>query len=164
MASLAENPIASLAFPETPTPKRSRAHPPHINANPPIHGTPCPVPVFYCLKFPEAEGVKFVARHSPVSELVKLLEVKSLAEAVGGQVKVSPAKSATSDTEIRIKSSFTQLLQRIKDDRKFEEQEERISRKLKEHEEQMSNIYLTQREAEYVIRVSKNASMRCIED
>ena len=103
-----------------------------------------------------------------MSELVELPEVKSLAEAVGGQVEVSPAKSATSNTEIRIESSFTQLPQRIKadlrdeTDRKFKEQEERTSRKLKEHEEQMSNIYLTKWEAEYVIRVAKNASMRCI--
>jgi hypothetical protein len=118
MASLSMNPYASLASPKTPTPKRSHAHSPRINSNPPECGPPVPVPMFYRVRFPKAEGTKFVARHLPVSELVELPDIKSLAEAVGGQVQVSlvTANSVASDIEIRIENSFTQLLERIKAD------------------------------------------------
>jgi hypothetical protein len=104
------------------------------------------------VKFPETEGTKFVPRHTPAAQLAEIPEIKELADGFGGNINISPARSACTETEIRVETSFMDLVRRMKTEIKDE---------IQSH---MAETYSTKRENEYVVLVAKYASIRSIED
>ena len=59
-------------------------------------------------------GSTSVPRHTPASDLKELTPVRELADMVGGEANVSPARSANSDTEVSVKASFYGMLTGMK--------------------------------------------------
>ena len=137
----------------TPPPKRHRAHGPR-NAAALSTATvkTGPVEVYYRVKFPETEGTKFIPRHTPTEQLAEIPEIKELADNFGGNINISPARSACTEMEIRVETSFMDLIRRMKTAIKDE------------IESQMAETYSTKQENEYIILVAKYASIRSIED
>jgi hypothetical protein len=151
---------ARFRFPDpstpTPPPRRHYTHRGKIpRANSPKEDC---VAVYYRVKFPQTEGTKCVPRHTPAEELVEIPEVKELTNNSGGNIFVSPAKSATSETEIRIETSITDLMERMKTEIKTELEEKYLT------EMEARNKYSTKTDSEYVLFVAKYSSIRNIED
>jgi DNA-directed RNA polymerase subunit F len=117
------------------------------------------VEVYYRIKFPETEGSKVVPRHTPPDQLTEIPQIKSISENSGRVITVSPAKSASSETEVCIETSFIDVVQRIKNDLSKE-----ITAKMESMEENFRKTHVAKKEVEYVVFVAKYASLRSIED
>jgi hypothetical protein len=73
-----------------------------------------------------------VATGPTSSELQNLSSAQAMQASFGGNIVVSPAKSATSETEVRVESSFQETLERIRRD-----MQEELSRDLWHHQRTM---------------------------
>ncbi len=76
------------------------------------------VQIKYSLRFPEQQGNVIVGRGLPEEKIKLLQPIVELKEsfAPDGSVEVSPAKSATSTTSVRVNSSYTELIELAKRD------------------------------------------------
>ena len=101
------NPLSVLGDPQTPSPRERKTRRPKPEEQIP----PENVAIF---KFPDAEGTLTVPRHAPVEETKRLPEIDSLATNVGGTINVSPAKSACSETEVRVETNIGELIRQMK--------------------------------------------------
>ena len=100
-----------LSVSETSSPKRRRQRTkPALNQS----AEPDQVEVMHQVILPETYGSSSVPRHTPASDLKELTPVRELADMVGGEANVSPARSANSDTEVNVKASFFGMLARMK--------------------------------------------------
>jgi hypothetical protein len=149
------NRFASFDPPSTPTPppKRHRTHGPRNAAGLSTATVKTgPIEVHYRVKFPETEGTKFIPRHAPVERIAEIPEIKELVDDFGGNINISPVRSACTETEIRVETSFMDLVRRMKAEIKDE------------IESCMAEMYSTKQENEYIFLVAKYASIRSIED
>lgn len=93
---------------------------------------------------------------------MQLPEIKGWEIAFDGTVQVSPDKSACSDMEVRVETSLTDLVQRVKD-----ELSEQYDQQFAEHAWKMKlfeTTYLSKGEAAYVLHVANYISLQVIED
>jgi len=76
------------------------------------------VDVKYHLRWADTEGLETVKRHLSLEELKGIEPVQRLKDnfAPNADVKVSPARSANSDTSIQVKSSYQTMLEKVRAD------------------------------------------------
>ena len=74
------------------------------------------VKVKHTLKFTDAVSTSVVPRHSSISQLEQLSPPRRLQEEFGDHIRVSPAKSADSETHVDVYTSFEDLRSRINAD------------------------------------------------
>jgi hypothetical protein len=72
------------------------------------------VKIKYQIQFPDSVGSELIARRTPIRDLKRLPAVESLASDFNGDVEVSPAKSACTDTEINVQTNMLGLVARVK--------------------------------------------------
>jgi rRNA maturation endonuclease Nob1 len=116
---------------QTPSKKKSKKKKSNF---PPKHGANAPdtpssasqVEVKHRLDLVDTHSISTVPRLTPAPELQNLSPAQAMQASFGGNIVVSPAKSATSETEVRVESSFQETLERIRRD-----MQEELSRDLK---------------------------------
>ena len=76
------------------------------------------VDVKYHLRWEDAEGLETVKRHLSLEDLKGIEPVQRLKDdyAPNADVKVSPARSANSDTSIQVRSSYRMMLEQVRED------------------------------------------------
>jgi hypothetical protein len=76
------------------------------------------VKIKYQLDWKDQRGEYEVPRHTPIKDLKRIPPIQSLKEAFGPDtpVRVSPAKSASSDTRVIVEGSYNELVQRVRED------------------------------------------------
>jgi hypothetical protein len=115
---------------QTPSKKKSKKKsnfPPKDSAT--VPDTPSPtsrVEIKHRLDLIDTHSITTVPRGTPAAELQNLFPAQEMQASFEGKVVVSPAKSATSETEVRLESSFQETLQRIRQD-----MQEELGRELK---------------------------------
>jgi len=73
------------------------------------------VQIRYKVKLPETHGTVMVPRHTPLPELSHLSPIRSLQESFPGNIDVSPAHSACSNTEISISTTLIAMAAQIQE-------------------------------------------------
>jgi len=71
------------------------------------------VKVKHRLDLTDTHSQSVVPRHTPIATLESLPAVTNLQEVFGGSIDVSPAKSANSDTEVRVTHNLQELVSQI---------------------------------------------------
>jgi hypothetical protein len=69
----------------------------------------------------------------PPEQLAQIPEVQTLARGFGGNVEVSPVRSATSATEVRVETNLMDIIARVKN-----ELEQQFKERLDEHEARLN--------------------------
>jgi hypothetical protein len=93
------NPFSILEVPSTPSPPERK---PDDSVN-----------IKHRLDLRDTHSVSVVPRHTPIDTLESLPAVTDLQEVFGGSIDISPARSATSDTEVRVTHSLQELVSQI---------------------------------------------------
>ena len=93
------NPFSVLEDPSTPSPPERKSD-------------GC-VKVKHRLDLTDTHSQSVVPRHTPIAILESLPAVTNLQEVFGGSIDVSPARSANSDTEVRVTHSLQELVSQI---------------------------------------------------
>lgn len=104
------------------------------------------------MKFPETECTKFIPRHAPTEQIAEIPEIRELVDGFDENINISPARSAYTEMEIRVETSFMDLVRRIKAEIKDE------------IESRIAETYSTKQENEYIFLIAKYTSIRSIED
>lgn len=99
---------------------------PHSNPFSVLEGPPTPSPperksdgcveVKHRLDLTDTHSQSVVPHHTPIATLESLPAVTSLHEVFGGSIDISPARSASSDTEVRVIHSLQELVSQIASD------------------------------------------------
>jgi len=83
--------------PDTPTPNPRKRHQKQERKT--LH-TPDNARIKYQVRLPDTIERTIVQRHTPIPDLQQVTPIKTLAEAFGGEVEVSPERSACSETDV----------------------------------------------------------------
>ena len=115
-----------------------------------------------------AHSVSVVQRHTPLHELQELPNVINMHNEYGGSIEVSPARSATSQTESNVSVQHMELFERFRDfllhDRTFYDQFKKVHQSelledaMRKQQEKMADL------EEYTKWVTHACSIRNIED
>jgi hypothetical protein len=102
------------------------------------------------------KGTLMDHKHTPVEEIKCLPEMDSLATNVVGTINVSPANSASSETEVRVETNFGELMRRMKIEIK-----EELKQKI--HDEIRKSLEASIAFIEFSSYINKYACLRAIE-
>jgi len=80
-----------------------------------ISSPPENVQIQYKVKLPDTHGTMTVPRHTPLPEITQLSPIRSLHASFQGDIDVSPAHSACSNTEVTISTSLTGIAAQIQE-------------------------------------------------
>lgn len=119
------------------------------------------ISVKHYVSLTDTHGSTLVRRHTPVPDLREMTPVEELRQTIGStNVTISPAKSACSETQIKVETDIGTLMARMKQELR-RENEEWKAKTLKELEERDIR---NREEIRYSLYITKMASLRLIED